>query len=238
MEVRLSTAAAECCRRVYSQTVRKEESQDSVVPDTLPDIGEVLCTTGDALIRSKDVTAGRLCIEANVPAHVCCVPEEGGAPFVLEVNLPFAFTAEDEAIPEGGLCTAVLRLTALDTRVLNPRKVSVRAEVEFSVRCRESAKRAVCAAPERPETGDIQTRERELQFSAALAVTEKTFVLTDELEPPEGLAARCILGRKTRVETEELRTVGSKIVVKGRAESRLLVLDADGKIAAAEFSTP
>lgn len=117
MEVKLSAAAVDCCRRVYSQTVRKEESMDSVVPDTLPDIGEVLCTTGDVLIRSKDVAAGRLRIEANVPARVCCVPEEGGVPFLLDVNVPLALTAEDAAIPEGGLCTAELRLAALDTRV-------------------------------------------------------------------------------------------------------------------------
>ena len=203
---------------------------DSGVPDTLPDIGEVLCTTGDVLIRSKDVAAGRLRIEANVPARICCVPEEGGAPFLLDVNVPLAFTAEDAAIPEGGLCTAELRLAALDTRVLNPRKVSVRAEVEFSVACYECAKRSVCAAPETAEAG-IQTREREISFSAVASVTEKTFVLTDELEPPEGVAAQRIVGQKTRMETEEVRTVGSKIVVKGRAESR-------GGIAAAEFSTP
>lgn len=237
MEVKLSAAAVDCCRRVYSQTVRKEESMDSVVPDTLPDIGEVLCTTGDVLIRSKDVAAGRLRIEANVPARICCVPEEGGAPFLLDVNVPLALAAEDAAIPEGGLCTAELRLAALDTRVLNPRKVSVRAEVEFSVACYECAKRSVCAAPETAEAG-IQTREREISFSAVASVTEKTFVLTDELEAPEGVAAQRIVGQKTRMETEEVRTVGSKLVVKGRAESRLLVLDERGGIAAAEFSTP
>lgn len=237
MEVRLNTAAADCCRKVFSQTVRKEESQDSVVPDTLPDIGEVLCTTGDALIRSKDVTAGRLRIEANVPARVCCIPEEGGTPFLLEVNIPLAFSAEDAAIPEGGLCTAALHLAALDTRILNPRKVSVRAEVEFSVACYECVQRSLFTAPESPGAG-IQSRERELRFSAVTSVTEKTFVLTDELEPPEGLAAQRIVGQKTRVETEELRTVGSKIVLKGRAESRLLVLDEAGGLAAAEFSTP
>lgn len=237
MEVRLCTAAADCCRGVYANTVRKEASCDAVVPDTLPDIGEVLWTTGDVLIRSKDLSAGRLCLEANVPAAVCCLPEDGGAPFLLEVNLPLSLCVEDSAIPEGAACMAELHLAALDTRVLNPRKVSVRAEAEFSVACYESARRSVCTAPETPEAG-LQTQERELRFSAVRSVTEKTFVLTDELELPENCAAERVAGHRTRVETEELRTVGSKIVVKGTAKTTLLFLCGDGTVAAADYATP
>ena len=135
MEANLSKCGFASYDKAYSRTLRKEESQDCVVPDTMPDIAELATTWGCVLIRSKDVGEGRVRVEANVPAKVSFLPEGEEHLCCLDVNIPFYFSAEDAAIREGDFCVADLKLRALETRVLNPRKVTVRAEVELSLEC-------------------------------------------------------------------------------------------------------
>lgn len=237
MELTLNTSAVSCYEKLFSQAVRKEETQDSVVPDTLPDIGEIVGTSGNVLIRSKDVGDGRVRLEANVPARVAYVTEEGNGLYCLEVNVPLYISIEDPSIPDNGLCVTDLTLSALETKMLNPRKVSVRAEVAFRVECYAAVTKAFAGAPAQSEDG-INVLEREAILTPVCAVTEKTFVLTDEFALPAAMPpAAELLGQNTLLQVEEVKSVGTKLVVKGSAESALLYAAEDMSVGAVEFST-
>ena len=238
MELTLNTSTVSCYEKaLHTQTVRKEETQDSVVPDTLPDIGEIVSTSGNVLIRSKDVGEGRIRLEANVPARVAYATEEGDGLYCLEVNVPLYVSLEDPSIPDHSLCVTDLTLSALETKMLNPRKVSVRAEAVFRVDCYAAVTKAFAGAPAQPEEG-INVLEREVALTPVCAVTEKTFVLTDEFAVPAAMPpAAELLCQNTLLQVEEIKTVGTKLVVKGSAESALLYAAEDMTVGAVEFST-
>lgn len=237
MLVSLSKTLVDCQQVCYSGSVRREESQDAVVPDTMPDVGAILSTTGCVLIRSKEVGEGRVRLEANVPARVLYRPEDGGPVRCLEIQIPFYVNLEDPQIPEGSVCRTTLRLTALETRLLNPRKVSVRAELLCSVVCYAPGQLSCCGAPaEAPEF--LNLRERPVPISAVCAVTEKTFVLTDEFSIPETRGpATALLAQHTALQVEELRQSGSKLILRGSAESALSYLDENGQVGDVRFTT-
>ena len=237
MELTLNTSTVSCYEKTFSQTVRKEETQDSVVPDTLPDIGEIVGTSGNVLIRSKDVGEGRIRLEANVPARVAYATEEGDGLYCLEVNIPLYVSLEDPSIPDHSLCVTDLTLSALETKMLNPRKVSVRAEIAFRVDCYAAVTKDFVGAPAQPQEG-VNMLEREIALTPVCAVTEKTFVLTDEFAIPAAMPpAAELLGQNTLLQVEEIKTVGTKLVVKGSAESALLYAAEDMSVGAVEFST-
>lgn len=236
MEAILKTSGVSCSVPAWSQTLYREEAQDCVVPDTLPDICEIVNTCGLPLIRSKDVGPGRVRLEANVPVKVTVQPEEG-APACLEVNLPFYFSAEDEAITDECVCTARLQLAALETRVLNPRKITVRAELAAELKCWKRGELTFCAAPEQSDAA-IHALERSVAVSPVCAVTEKTFVLTDAFALPPGKApAETVCGRSVSLHADDVKAVGSKLILKGSAVSSLLYRTVDGALETAEFST-
>ena len=238
MEANLKTNGVSCCFCVYAQTLRKEESQDCVVPETLPDILEIVNTCGMPLIRSKDVGTGRVRVEANVPVKVAFRPEEGNGIECLELNIPFFVSVEDEAITDECSCTVQLHMTALETRVLNPRKISVRAELAVGLECRKRGELRLCTAPEDCGAG-IHALERSVEVSPVCCVTEKTFVLTDELLIPQGKPpAADVIGRSVSLLTDDLKAVGTKLIVKGCAVSTLLYKTAEGGVDMVEFTTP
>ena len=237
MELALKSTAVECCELVFSQTVRKEESQDCVVPDTLPDIGYILSTSGNALIRSKDVGEGRIRLEVNIPARVAYCAEEGEGVCSLDVNIPVYLSLEDEMIPEGGICVAGLSLCALEAKELNPRKVCVRAEVEFAVECYLPGRREFSAVPDTPPEF-FNLRQRSAEVTPAVTVTEKTFVLSEEFTIPASQPpAAALLGQNTVLQVEDAKSAGTKLVLKGSARSTLLYADPEYNPGSLEFTS-
>ena len=236
MEVNLGFNGFQGWESVFEKSIMLSESQDCVVPDTLPDIDRIVCTSGCVLVRSKDVAEGHIRMEANIPARVCCTGVEGRR-FCLDVNIPFYISAEDEAIPDGSACSAGLVLKHLETRILNPRKISVRAEICASLRCyAEHSETFAVVSGE--ENAAVHVLEGETELTAIGCVTEKTFVLTDEytLAPDREIPAE-IIAQNADVTVQELRSIGSKMILKGCVRNEILYFTEHGALETAMFST-
>jgi len=237
MESNLGFHGFTAYQNVFTKTITLSESQDSVVPDTLPDIAAILCTSGCVLIRSKDVAEGHVRLEANIPARVCCSGEGDGPGYCLDVNVPFFISAEDDAIREGSACTAELTLKHLEARMLNPRKISVRAEICADVKCYSEAGETFSTAPQE-ESSVIHALEQTADLTAISCVTEKTFVLTDEFElPPDRNDIVEILSQNADVLVQDMRSIGSKLILKGTARSALIVRTESGELESLQFQT-
>ncbi|MBO5976332.1 MAG: DUF3794 domain-containing protein, partial [Oscillospiraceae bacterium] len=172
MEGKIGVAEFNCCKNIYSANLRKEESRDVVVPDTLPDISEVLCCEGRMLIRSKDISVGRVKTEVNVNAEVLYKGDDGKI-YSVNVIVPINLSTEDEVIGEKCAVTAMLRMIRLDARALNPRKIFVRAEVGGEVIAFENSKIVINNAAAEEE--HIKCRKASKQVSYISSAGEKTF---------------------------------------------------------------
>ncbi len=237
MEAKLGINGFRGYQIIFSKSIIQSESQDSVVPDTQPDISAIMFTSGCVLIRSKDVAEGRVRLEANIPARVCCAGAEDGGVFCLDVNIPFYISAEDQAIRDGCACIAELTLKHLEGRMLNPRKVTVRAEIEATIECYSEKDEMFASAPTE-EDGAVHVLEREAEVSVISSVTEKTFVLTDEFELAQDRSEVVqIVGQNANLIVQELRTVGSKVILSGNVRSELTYLTEDGGLETAVFQT-
>ncbi len=228
MEAKLKVAEHECFNRALFLHQRKEESRDAVVPDTQPDIAEVLFSGARVLIRSKDVSPGRVRIEAAVPATVLYRGEDGRL-WSVELSVPVFFSVEDERIGESSQALARLFLTAVEARALNPRKILLRVELAAEISIYE---RGAISCTKKVEDGEfIRSRIKSRDVSFISAVAEKTFALTDEVSLPpaaEGAGNVLCLGLESVV--EDARAVGTKLIIKGRVKSRLVFLGGEGEL--------
>lgn len=228
MEAKLKISEFDCYKCSFSETLRKEEARDAVVPDTMPDIAEVLCCWGTILIRSKDVSAGRLRVEANIPAGVLCRAEDGSLRHV-EVNVPVFLSVESEKISDAAVACARLKLLEMEARTLNPRKILVRAEISAELSCYESGKFVCTEGVEGEE--HIHAHLRERVISLPTAVGEKSFAVNDDIAlPPAAEGAKSVFCAGCECVVDETKTVGTKLIVKGRVKSRLVLPEEDGTL--------
>lgn len=237
MELMLNKQGVDCFEEIVRETIRKEETLDSVVPDTMPDIAEIISTSGLVLIRSKDVADGKIRLEANVAAKIVYTPEGGGAAQCLNVTVPVSLALDNDKIDSYCKCCAKIMLLSADTRALNPRKVLVRTEVTAIISCYKPGRVELCAAPE-GGIEHVNLLEKEEYITPAMCVSEKSFVITDEHQIPASKAPVAeVLGTRVCLVVEETKSVGSKIVIKGSAKTQILYNPENGAMCCVEFIT-
>ncbi len=223
--------------RGFRRRFVKEETIEVIVPDALPDILRIIDTDGVVLMRSKDAEAGRVSVTGVSELSVLYIPESGGGVRKLSASVPFAASAEGMEITADALITATAELTLADARTVNPRKIVVRAEVSVEAAL-YTPENFYNSAPAECQDIYFKTESRELTVPAA--VNEKTFIFTDELKLPSGSPEMGeILKSNVELKLESVKPVGSKAVLKGFAETKLLYALRDGsELREDTFSSP
>ena len=74
------------------------ETADSIVPDTFPDIGRIVCAYGTAAVRDQTPQSGRLLASGMVQVVVVYEPEKGEGLRRLSVPVSFAHIEECEGV--------------------------------------------------------------------------------------------------------------------------------------------
>lgn len=225
--------------KVFEYAVPRDEAGETVVPDTMPDIERILCADGTVVIRSKEAAAGAATVTAGVTASVLYVPEGGGAVRSLSVAIPVSVTADAPKVTSESIPVARIDLVSVEARVLNPRKVVVRAGVFVQLACYDMTESEYTDALPEEGCSDIESLVSGTEVSHVAMVREKTFVVSDEYRLPVGKPPVGELLRSgVQLFTEDVRSVGSKLVVKGAARVQIVYAAAEtGEAAAAEFET-
>lgn len=216
---------------IWTGVTGKEFGIDCVIPDTMPDVGTVIDAEGTVLLRSRNTEDGRVTLEASVSAVVLYMPEGEGAVRSLPVTMPIEIEMDApgvSALDENIRTMFRIRLRALDARMVNSRKIALRADLEAE---------AVCYA--KIETGfacDLAEGQTpaHLLFGTSPMVTvcdirEKIFVITDSYSLPAGRAPERILSQRVEVFPEEAKFVSGKVVFRGRVKAHVMFGDSRGE---------
>ena len=94
MEVNLKREAIQYCTPVYSDTLSREETLETVVSDTLPDVARILDVDAAVYLRSKTLLQGSIRIEGSIRGTVLYIGEDSERLQRIEAELPVSFSAE------------------------------------------------------------------------------------------------------------------------------------------------
>ncbi len=237
MDLDMKQNSINCFNKIVSLNVSKEAVQEMVVPDTMPDIAEILETSALLMIRSKDIESGCAKIEANVVAKVIYRPDSEEKVSVLEITLPFSVSIEDEKIENGSDCCAKLYICSLDCKMANPRKVVLKAELTGNISCYLPGEIKLNSDADNSSGVYIQQQSR--LITPVKDVREKTFVVTDEYTLPAiDAPAAQLLGSGVQLNAEDTKLSGGKLILKGSAIYKTLYLGTDQQLHQSEFTTP
>lgn len=231
MEMTLKKEKYSGYNAIWSGVTGNEFGTDCVIPDTMPDVGSVIDAEGTVLLRSRNTEDDRVALEASVSAVILYLPEGDGPVRCLPVSIPVELSMDTPGVSlmdEDVRTVFRLRLRALDARMVNSRKIAVRADVEADAVCfSKSVLRVACE----PEAG--QTPVHLLTGSAAAVtvsdIREKIFVVTDSYALPGGRNAERILSQRVEVFPEEAKFVSGKIVFRGKVKATILFGDGQGE---------
>ncbi|MBQ2895929.1 MAG: DUF3794 domain-containing protein, partial [Oscillospiraceae bacterium] len=227
MEIELRKEQIQNYTRLYDQLICREESIEAVVPDVMPDVQQIMDAEAQVYLRGKETEDGRLSVSAFLEGTVLYQPEGENSLRRLNLSGNVSIAFDDPAIPRGGVVQLALGCTSADARMLNPRKVLLRAEI---------CVRAIVFRPElsvySAEAGaeGLQTLCKTETVQYIAAVEEKSFVLAEDFDLPGGGELHELLRSRLRLETGEVRAVAGKLIVQGNACLDILYCAAAGEL--------
>lgn len=224
-------------KKVCDITFMHEQTQEAIVPDALPDIYEILCTYANICLRGKDTSSGRVVVSGTAETSVLFSAENGDRVRSLCVSLPFTVSADAEEITDDSAVIADISILSAESKMINPRKVLVKVNLNVSLRCYNTAQ--LCVSCRTPEENGIEVLFDKAEADTVRNVTEKTFIISDEYSISGSKAAVGeILASTSRLYTEDVKPIGSKLIVSGRVGSKVVYLaEAGESVECAEFST-
>lgn len=225
MEVNLKREAIQYCTPVYSDTLSREETLETVVSDTLPDIARILDVDAAVYLRSKTIQQGSIRLEGSIRGTVLYIGEGSELLQRIETELPVIFSAEAGGAEDTDTLAANVCVSSADAKLLNPRKIQFRAGVCAAV----AVYRCVTAElpAEAEQTPGLYTLTDTKTVSFLTGVEEKSFLVSDEAELPAGCPPMEKLLCYSHTETvDELKQVGGKMILQGTVRLDTLYLTA------------
>jgi nucleoid-associated protein YgaU len=223
MDIYLNKEKINYVKSVFNTTLAHEETMEMIVPDALPDILRILDTDANVFLRSKSTDNGRVTVTGIAATTVLYCPENENGVKKMTLEIPFTAMAADPEISPNSRVTASVNLAAADASMINPRKIVVRVEFLTDVACYNDADFQIAAGLDEDNEAGIELMTDNTDIVTTTGVKEKTFVISDELlipgsNPPLGelLKSRVVLT------PEETKVVGSKLILKGNANTTLL----------------
>lgn len=216
-----------------------EESLEMIVPDASPDILRIVCASGDAYVKEKNPRDGKLDVNGMVKGCVLYVAEGDSIVRRLEVSMPFTHVFDGGQLTSSSQVCVSVSLQSLEAREINPRKIAVRANIVLFVKAYENTQLEICTDIADAGEYAVQLKKNNVGLYAPIAVKDKSFMINDDVEIPSSRPHfAAMLKHDVKLETNDMKIIGNKAVMKGNAHIKYVYNTRDGEMATCEHELP
>lgn len=237
MDLTFSETKLAYLRRLLCQVIHQEETAETIVPDSMPDVGRIIGCWGVPVLRGKEWRGGVMTASGGVTAKLLYAPADDGPLQVLECYIPFTLRWELPPTDREGMMRTDCRLRSIDARMLNARKLLVRANIAALGEAFLPEEASFFSLPDPPRGLELQTACYPLTLPADCC--EKTFLLDEDLTlPSSNPEMDKTVYFSLAPEVTEGKVLGGKAVFKGNYRLHLVYLTPDGGLSQWDQEVP
>ena len=235
MQLQFNKTSIRCLETVLQQAQNGEVTQELRLPEGMPDIGRVLTTWGQIVIRSKQWQADTIQVTGGVLLWTLYAPEDGTEPRSVDSWLPFQLSWSLPEPKREGPMRVLPLLSSADSRSISARKLMLRANVSVLVQAMSPMEAEIYSSGEIPD--DVQLLKRTYPLRIPVEGGEKPFLIDEELILPEiGIEAQKLLSLTVSPDITEKRVLTDKVIFKGILTLRTVCRYEDGEIRSADLT--
>ena len=237
MQIQFNKSAIQCLETLLQEVQNAEVTQEVRLPEGMPDIGRILTTWGQVLIRSKEWHGSEVMLTGGVKTWTLYAPEDGTEPRSVESWLPFQLVWKVDMVDREGPVRMIPLLRFADSRSISSRKMIVRTGVTALAQALHPKMAEIYQSGDLPE--DIEILKKTYPLRVPVESGEKTFLIDEEFALPESTeSVEKLLGMMVWPEITEKRTISDKIVFKGNLAMHLVCRNQEGRIRSFDLSHP
>lgn len=226
-----------CLDTVLQEVRTAELTQQIKLSDGMPDIGQILASWGQVILRGKEWRDGEVSVNGGILVWVLYAPEDGSAERCMDSWIPFQMKWDlPEDIPEG-----ILRIRCLprfvDGRSVSPRKIMVRCGISALVEAYVPEERELAVPAGTPEA--VELLESTYPLRIPKGAGEKVFLMDEDLTLPDSAPQpeKLIYSRMEPRITDN-RILGDKLTFRGNGNLHILYRTEEGQLHSWDFSMP
>ena len=213
--------------RIFSTMLTQEVSADSVVPDFMPDIERILAVSPKVFVRSREISDGAVSLDGTVCATILYTAEGENLPQRMEISVPFSMSCEDPQLEVTDKLWAVVSVNGYETKALNSRKISFRAEGAASIAVYRENTISVSSDF---TNDDIEVLRESAEIGFSSSAVERCFTVSEELSlSDDRYTLEDVLLYRVSLQSEEVRKIGSKMILQGYAALTILYTAAENE---------
>ncbi|MEA4896582.1 MAG: DUF3794 domain-containing protein [Oscillospiraceae bacterium] len=224
---------------IYDNAVSKEETLELVVPDVSADIGKILDVRGQLLVSSQKIRPDEIYFSASVEVSVIYAAEDSGKVQCVMSSIPIEMTIPVPGADENSRLVSRWELRCVDARMLNPRKLMLRAEACAYIVVYVPDKFVLWDNLSEGDRDSVYILRKEAEHTLVVGVKEKSFVVTDEHKlHADRVQGSKMLSAETEICVQDAKEVGNKIIIKAVAKTNAIFMDeTDGSLFDDLFTT-
>lgn len=237
MEVQFGKTMLSCLDMPVREIRCGEQTQEIRVPEGMPDIGRVLASWGQPILRGKEWSRDEISFSGGMMVWVMYAPEDGTQERILETWVPFQMHWDlPEDTPEGSIRLRCLP-RFVDGRSVSPRKIMVRCGMSVMTEVFTSKTVDVFSPEEAPN--EVELLRNTYPIRLPIESGEKTFLVDEELILPDSVpqAEQLLYYRLDPVITDR-KVLSNKLVFRGNGNLHILYRSEGGQLYGWTFDLP
>lgn len=235
MELQFGSNSYGCMRRMPMEAANQELTQEVRLSEGMPDIGRVLCSWAQVILRSKEWMADTVTISGGVMVWILYAPEDGSQPRCMDTWIPYQLRWNSMEPGQEGPLHIMPLLRFVDSRTVSPRKFMVRTGVAAVAEAFRNDSFEIFAPAELPD--DIQVNKRTYPVRLLKEAGEKMFQVEEDLPFPDAVPEK-IICYHTRPSMTEVRVLNNRIVFRGRCNLHVVYQCQEGRLCVQDFELP
>ena len=239
MKLELTKTDTVSCKLVRDSVCSREETLEMIVPDTCPDIVQILDTNSFCCLTKRELTESGALLAGSIKSFILYLPEGKTGVERLEAELPFQHVIEQDKLESNCTLQAKAEVMSAETRVINSRKVLLRVDLKETIRIYKPEVRSICCGIQDEPSQGIQQQIEHYQMVLSRMPREKAFTIEEELDLQDGKNdIERILSIRPKVYCTEARIMGSRLMLKCGIQVRTLCRRHSGELVQSELDLP
>lgn len=237
MELEFIKRSVPYLKRIIHEIHTTEETGETVVPDSYPDMGKIIHSYAEPIIRSKDCREGSVTVTGGIRGGLIYSPDDHSQPRKLQFYLPFTVKIDSELIENNAQILCTCTVSSVNSRIINSRKAQLQADLSCDIAAFEPAEIEEYSVQSPPES--LQLREKTYTLQLPSEISEKSLEISETLDLPISRPAmQDIYKCQCTLELLDKKLVANKGVFKGNAVIHLLYCSEDGHLYTYEWLLP
>lgn len=237
MEGNFERKQIKCLNPVLHQVQNSEQTLEIKLPETMPDVGQVLTAWGQPVLRSKEWRDDTLQFSGGMMVWVLYVPEDGSEEQCIHGWIPFQLRWELPDNTREGVGQFRCLTRFVDGRNTSPRKILVRAGLAVMAEAFAPDELEMAVPGEMPE--DVALLQNTYPMRLIKEAGEKAFTMEELLRIPDAAPEiGNLIYWQMNPKVSEQRVLADKAVMRGGGNLHVLYRSNTGQMHSWDFEIP